>query len=678
MTSLTKLFTPSLLALLLLAANGVFAYPIDDETPPVTSRVARISLIRGDVQVRRGGSAEWERATLNLPLVEGDEITTGDESRVEIQFNVHTHARLDGRSYLHLAMLRDEGIVLSVSEGRMIVRASEFDKERSYVEIDAPRTTVAIQRSGMYRVDTGRRDAGDIRVAATEGGEARIYTDASGFTLRTGRSARIFIDGGNAGEWDVAEASRFVDEFESWSLDRDAAIARRIREAHYDRYYDRDIYGADELSEHGEWIYTRRYGYVWKPYSSATRIYADWSPYRYGHWRWVPPFGWTWVNDEPWGWATYHHGRWVWLDGHWAWTPYGRYRTSRSWWSPALVVVTVINRNICWYPLPYHYAYYNYNHHYYGTRRHGDWRRNGGSSNPTGGPVVVPTPLPPAGGNSDNSARIIRTQTPSLDRLPPFAVVMASDTEFGTGGGAVRRAPLDIANQVLSKTPEIIAQSPPILPPIEEVRSKAKIDYGVSPPVWVNDSSRRADVKTGAMERKVAQPLDDTLRRERIQGNRPPLAVDSPRPDQPPQIPSADEPRRTGAFDRPVRRTPPASETPPIYEPPSPERKDDADRHRDEQPKSETPRPPLGADRRGRGVQPPYEPSPSKDDRPVHDPRPPRREERPRYEPPQRREQPAPPPPKNDPPPSRPEQKPQERPLPTERKPEKDDGKDNT
>ena len=38
---------------------------------------------------------------------------------------------------------------------------------------------------------------------------------------------------------------------------------------------------------------------------------AGWAPYRYGHWTWVSPWGWTWVDDAPWGFAPFHYGRWV-------------------------------------------------------------------------------------------------------------------------------------------------------------------------------------------------------------------------------------------------------------------------------------------------------------------------------------------------------------------------------
>jgi hypothetical protein len=34
-----------------------------------------------------------------------------------------------------------------------------------------------------------------------------------------------------------------------------------------------------------------------------------------------PFYGWTWVDTAPWGWAPYHHGRWVYVDGFWAWAP---------------------------------------------------------------------------------------------------------------------------------------------------------------------------------------------------------------------------------------------------------------------------------------------------------------------------------------------------------------------
>ena len=91
----------------------------DVDVPDATSRVARISFIRGDVQIRRIGSTDWEKATLNLPIVEGDELATGAGARLEIQFNNFSHLRLDENASLKIAVLRTEGIAVSLSLGSM-------------------------------------------------------------------------------------------------------------------------------------------------------------------------------------------------------------------------------------------------------------------------------------------------------------------------------------------------------------------------------------------------------------------------------------------------------------------------------------------------------------------------------------------------------------------------------
>jgi hypothetical protein len=347
----------------LLSFNSYIFGAVDDYTPDVTARVARISFLRGDVQIRRAGEdQEWERAALNLPLVEGDELSTGAEAWVEIQLDSYNHLRLSPNAYLKFTTLGDEGIAVSLPQGTISLRLRNFEKERAYFEIDAPGTTISLEKAGMFRIDAGDTRNAKIQVSATEGGEARVYSRTAGFTLRSGRSAKIFIEGNYAGDYETSDVARLTDEFDEWVLQRDAVIARRLKDAYYDKYYDRDMYGAEDLNEYGEWIYTNKYGYVWKPFANSVRSYADWSPYRYGHWRWVPVYGWTWVNDEPWGWATYHHGRWVYDSGYWYWTPYAQVRWRRSWWRPALVTIATWNGSlICWYPLPYHVGYYDYN-----------------------------------------------------------------------------------------------------------------------------------------------------------------------------------------------------------------------------------------------------------------------------------------------------------------------------
>ncbi len=62
---------------------------------------------------------------------------------------------------------------------------------------------------------------------------------------------------------------------------------------------------------------------------------AGWAPYHYGHWVWVDPWGWTWVDDAPWGFAPFHYGRWAYVGGYWGWVP-GPI-AARPVYAPALV-----------------------------------------------------------------------------------------------------------------------------------------------------------------------------------------------------------------------------------------------------------------------------------------------------------------------------------------------------
>jgi hypothetical protein len=483
---------------------GSFAVAGDD-VPEVTARVARISFLKGDAQIRRADGGDWERVTLNLPVVEGDEITTDSNARLEVQFDNNQHVRLAENAYLKIVTLKDQGIALSLSLGTMIARITRFDKDASFFEVDAPKTTVAVQKAGVYRIDAGQQNDNEIRVAVTENGEARVYSNDAGFTLKNNRSARVFVDGPNAGEWEGGESARYSDEFDTWSLDRDATIAQRLKDAFYDKYYDNDIYGADDLNGYGEWVHTAAYGYVWRPYRNATSYYADWSPYRYGHWRWIPPYGWTWINDEPWGWATYHHGRWFYDDGYWNWSPYGYYRHSRSWWSPALVVLNVFNNNVCWYPLPYSYAYYNFNHYYYINHHH-----HGGHHN--GWPHHQP-PLPPQTGGIKPPHQPIKTV-----KIPPSSVVAMGLGDFGTMKKGVKTAPLSVANSVISKKVDELTD--PVLPAYSTVKISSEI----------KTERPKADIvaaqtKVGAAPRKSDAPLDKELRTTRMLGGREPLVI---------------------------------------------------------------------------------------------------------------------------------------------------------
>lgn len=120
------------------------------------------------------------------------------------------------------------------------------------------------------------------------------------------------------------------------------------------RYVPREMIGVEDLDANGTWRVEPGYGAVWQP----TVVVTGWAPYRYGHWAWVDPWGWTWVDDTPWGFAPFHYGRWAFLGAAWVWVP-GRI-VARPVYAPALVVFAGGNGwgsshapggGVAWFPL---------------------------------------------------------------------------------------------------------------------------------------------------------------------------------------------------------------------------------------------------------------------------------------------------------------------------------------
>jgi len=94
------------------------------------------------------------------------------------------------------------------------------------------------------------------------------------------------------------------------------------------------------LSPHGSWQVSARYGRVWQP-----GVYSrDWNPYYDGHWVYAD-VGWTWVSDYEWGAIPYHYGTWV-DDPEigWSWVP-------GYVWAPSWVVFRTGPDYIGWAPV---------------------------------------------------------------------------------------------------------------------------------------------------------------------------------------------------------------------------------------------------------------------------------------------------------------------------------------
>ncbi len=282
--------------------------------------IARISLVRGEVAVQRGESGDSIQARANLPLVEGDYLTTGPASRAELQLDYSNLLRLDEHSSVRLASLGNRSFLVQIERGT--VTYSELRGGDADVDIETPLAAVRPQKQGRYRIEVASVD--EVAVTARKG-SAEVASVHGTAQLRKGR--RLVIRG--AGK-DIALRSARAhpeDAWDRWNEQRD----RQLTKSDAYTYVNRSIYGAEDLEGHGRWVYVPRYGRCWFP-----SVAVDWAPYRHGRWVWLDHYGWSWVSDDSWGWAPYHYGRWFRHARHgWGWYPGSYY--SRHPWRPALV-----------------------------------------------------------------------------------------------------------------------------------------------------------------------------------------------------------------------------------------------------------------------------------------------------------------------------------------------------
>lgn len=286
--------------------------------PP--AQAGRLALAQGPVSYAPGGDDAWIEAQLNRPLTVGDRLWAGDNGRAEIELP-GASVRMSELTSVSLLNLDDRIVQLQVAQGRVNVRVRTLPQGETF-EIDTPNAAFVIDRVGDYRIDVDAQ-AGATTIALRDG-TGSVYGDGASFALRRGETVRVYgTDLARPEFYALAPA----DNFDRWSRERD----RRFASSYAARYVSPEIVGYADLDTYGTWRPAESFGNVWFPRD----VPQGWAPYRYGHWSWIDPWGWTWVDDAPWGFAPFHYGRWAYVAGSWGWVP-GPVRV-RPVYAPALV-----------------------------------------------------------------------------------------------------------------------------------------------------------------------------------------------------------------------------------------------------------------------------------------------------------------------------------------------------
>ena len=305
------------IALLLLSLAASFASLAQAQEPP--GRVGRLAYTQGTVSVYQDPELGWDKAHVNTPITSENSVWTERGSRAELRV-AGTAVRLDETTQLDVSRLDDDGIDASIERGAANIRV-RYKQPNDRITFSTPQARFTIQADGRYRMDVdSERDESRLTVFA---GDARMESQSGRIRVNAGSTVRVF--GGPSSSYVMERAK--PDAFDRWADARD----REWSDNRARQYVSTEMTGYEELDRYGEWAQEPDYGALWFP----TRVASDWAPYSTGHWSYVQPWGFTWVDDAPWGYAPFHYGRWVNVRNRWAWSP-GQ-RVSRPAWAPALV-----------------------------------------------------------------------------------------------------------------------------------------------------------------------------------------------------------------------------------------------------------------------------------------------------------------------------------------------------
>jgi hypothetical protein len=327
----------------LVTAAAMWSSAMAQGEPP--ARVGRLAFTDGTVSFHDDEQSGWTPAVVNTPLTTGDGIWTEPNARSEISL-AGTRIRMEGATQLDMLALDDGQTRLQLAQGRIDVKTFAMDANLPY-EIATPRGNIRLLQQGDYYVEAGSTE--DPTRLGVRSGAAQIQAlNGQVLAVRAGEVAEVMGD-------DAAPQLRTI---KTAPPAPPAHWASRDRQVVYDppQYLAAGVTGYEDLNTYGDWINDGSYGRVWVPRSLPT----GWAPYRTGHWAYVQPWRWTWIDEQPWGFAPYHYGRWANRGNRWVWVP--PQRDVRPVYAPALVAfvggtelaVTLGNQSaapVGWFPL---------------------------------------------------------------------------------------------------------------------------------------------------------------------------------------------------------------------------------------------------------------------------------------------------------------------------------------
>jgi hypothetical protein len=233
--------------------------------PP--ARAAGLSHIEGSVAFAPAGATEWSDAPARRPVARGDRLWTDKGGRAEVQFG-SAALHMNSETFVEVIALDRNVLQASLNEGTVNARVRQRDGG-DILEIITPQLALRTAQPGDFRVDVDP-SKGTTRVVARSG-TAMLYGAGGGaLPLHAGQqmafTGRDLKPAGHAAPRD--------DGFDRWAADRNRAEDQAIAARH----------APQAVMGHQQ--------------PGTSRNMPNWVPNQHGHWEWIVPWGWTWVQPR--------------------------------------------------------------------------------------------------------------------------------------------------------------------------------------------------------------------------------------------------------------------------------------------------------------------------------------------------------------------------------------------
>jgi hypothetical protein len=299
---------------LLIASTFILALLVPSAWSQSSARIVRISDVEGQVNFDNGHG--YDHATINIPVTQGNRLSTAEDGWAEVQFEDGSTLRLAPDSeivFTELMRSAEGGTLTSVDLNRGEAELNVSYHDDSSFAINVARKEIRVRHSGRFRVSTSNSSPLDLAVWK---GEVAVRSPDEDQEASVHTSETFTLDPNDAARYDL-ETGIQQDDLDQWSGQRDeylqsyASNTLPSEQAPYQ-------YGVSDLNYYGQYYNLPGYGYCWRPYG----VNLGWDPFANGFWTLSPAYGYIWVSAYPWGWMPYRYGQWAFVNGYgWVWQP---------------------------------------------------------------------------------------------------------------------------------------------------------------------------------------------------------------------------------------------------------------------------------------------------------------------------------------------------------------------